>query len=231
MGRKKFVEIAGKVYRKPDAEEEFRTILNSHFIGDVLEGDEHDFVYDVLLMHPSSSDKIGCGVKHFRIAEGIFGRYQRVEIVRVDGSLQDFSYKKCFNGNNIHKRNVVKAFRFHVYSQTKEFREKAYGKKKYVRCGITNLNVRKQDCHIDHAHPKEFEVLMFDFLKGRGLSLNDIEIISPNSGLHFIKDPEIKHAWEEYHRENAILRVTLDHANLGQPKAKVEWELLTHVRD
>lgn len=104
MAKKIYININNKIYHKPIAEQKFKDILHSYKEGDVVGIDDSKFIEGVLLLHPEADKKIGCGIDRFEIVEDFFGNYNRIEIVRIDGSRQDFSYKKCFNGKNLQKR-------------------------------------------------------------------------------------------------------------------------------
>ena len=47
-------------------------------------------------MHPKANSKIGCGVKSIFVQEDQYGTFC-FHVERVDGSEEDFSYRKCFN--------------------------------------------------------------------------------------------------------------------------------------
>jgi hypothetical protein len=72
-----------------------------------------------------------------------------------------------------------------------------------------------------------FSVLIFNFLKREGLTMPDIKVKDTKfiACLDFV-DVKIKSKWQAYHKTNAILRATLDHANRGQKRVKVDWSSL-----
>lgn len=204
-----------------------KEILNKYDIGESLCGSDFKIIISILIQHPEAGDKIGCGVARFDVVrEEVYG-HRRFEIVRTDGTRQDFSYIKCIQKNNLHHKDVIKAFRWEVLPQIRDFKSSSYGKKIYVRCAITNLNVRQQDCHIDHCPPLTFDTLVFNFLSTQSLSIGSIEV--EDVGDVFIvrlRDRLLASLWQEYHSSIAVLRVTLNKANLGQRKVFVDWSKL-----
>ncbi|SDB34924.1 DCL family protein [Pseudomonas sp. NFACC13-1] len=52
----------------------------------------------LLAMHPDADRKIGVGIDHFRIERNALGAGKGIWLVRVDGSEDTFSYKRCITG-------------------------------------------------------------------------------------------------------------------------------------
>lgn len=79
-----------------------RMILHSgkYEIGDRLSSDhEKTIVERLLLYHPESEKKIGCGIEYIKV--GLHPDFQESRclfIVRSDGQTVDFSYWKCIKG-------------------------------------------------------------------------------------------------------------------------------------
>ena len=221
------VYLNGKKYTKTKALAVLKEILNKYYIGDTLNECDFRTVVDVLEYHPERDDKVGCGIKSIQIVkEEVYG-HRRFDLVRTDGSRQDFSYIKSLQSDNLHFKDVMNAMRFCVLDQVRGFKNDAYGNKKYVRCAITGLNMQKKDAHTDHKPPLTFDMLVFNFLRERQLRIEDIQV----EDTAFVScldlaDKTIKAEWQQYHEENAQLQVVLDHANLGQSKTKVPWKEL-----
>lgn len=225
MGKSDPIILDGVEYNKTKAAAEIKRILNDHPIGHYLEESEFRKVKDLLNYHLEKETKIGVGIESLQIVREEMWGGRRFDIVRTDGSREDFSYIKCLNSKNLQHKDALGAFRFEIAHQIIDFKKKAYGRKEYVRCGHTNLNVRQCDCHIDHVAPLTFEQLVFDFLKARNLAIPDVKTVS--KGVYEeLKDDGLSSEWKRYHAENARLQVSLDHANLGQKKVKIDWDEL-----
>jgi hypothetical protein len=66
--------------------------------GETVTDQERNFLIAVLkLRGPEGLDKISCGIKRIYVDENKFGSLC-FHMERVDGSVDDFSYKKCFQG-------------------------------------------------------------------------------------------------------------------------------------
>jgi hypothetical protein len=65
----------------------------------VIDGDDHEFLLELLSLHPRASEKIGDGVKHFTV-EKAKGGTQCFYITRRDDSREEFSYGKCLSGQD-----------------------------------------------------------------------------------------------------------------------------------
>jgi hypothetical protein len=80
--------------RKGDAISYFRAMLNRYRPGDrVNDADAADLVA-LLKHHTEHKDKVGSGIDHFGVMANLYNT-QSFEIVRSDGSRDDFSYKHC----------------------------------------------------------------------------------------------------------------------------------------
>jgi hypothetical protein len=94
MVAKPFVIDTRSFRKKGDAGAFFKTMLNRYRPGDrVNDVDAADLVA-LLKCHTEYAAKVGSGVNHFRVMANLFGT-QSFEIVRTDGTRDDFSYKHC----------------------------------------------------------------------------------------------------------------------------------------
>lgn len=89
------ITLGGKAYTKTEAAKTLSLILNSYDISDTLLGEHHMIVLDILQHHPRAIDKIGAGVENFFVRESPVWRGRCFGIKRIDGSEDDFSFKKC----------------------------------------------------------------------------------------------------------------------------------------
>lgn len=227
------MQVHNKVFAtKGECEAFFCKMLNRYRSGDLVSQQDADCLLSLLEYHPDVEEKIGCGVKQFMVMqEPFYKKYNHFLIVRNDNSTVDFSYKKCIStAKTTHLQEVIKACRYDVVDQIAKFRSMAFGTKKYVRCGITGLNVQSKDAHIDHKPPKTFNQLVFLFLKDNNLTLDQVAIDKLDDvgdiANRTLRDESLRKRWQQYHQQHADLRVTLDHANLGQAKVKVLFDNL-----
>ena len=219
--------------------EHFRGILHNSKVGKPLEHIDFMDVCELLKHHIEYDKKVGIGIKsitiefHKDLLTNKIAKYPHFQINRIDGSSIDFSFVKSISyinsGKTIyseHFSDIKKCMRFIVKPQIDDFRDKCFSKKTYLVCPILNINFSIKTCHIDHAPPKTFDVLIFDFLNENNLKFNDIEIHEINGIFSTFKDIELREKWFNYHKEFAILRATHQAGNLSQKKVNIDWSCL-----
>ncbi|KAM0835794.1 hypothetical protein ACQ4PT_062722 [Festuca glaucescens] len=74
--------------------------------GGLLSPDDEKFIVEkVLAHHPRSQDKIGCGLEAIMVNKHPgFRRSRCLFVVRTNGELEDFSYRKCLR--NFHRKGL-----------------------------------------------------------------------------------------------------------------------------
>lgn len=220
------ITLNNREYTKTEATKLLSAILNSERMRVALTGEPYAFVMSALLRHPKSDEKIGAGVKRLFIDQDPVYKGRCFNVERIDGSVTDFSFFKCIQTErDPHRNQMIGAMRFAVSDQTRGFKLAAYGSKTYARCAITGLNMQIDDCHVDHEPPLTFDTLAFLFLKEEGLKVAQVKVKSGGTQA-FFEDSNLEAKWRAFHRRRAVLRVVLDHANLGQKKTKVPWNTL-----
>jgi Protein of unknown function (DUF3223) len=71
-----------------------------------LDAAEIALVYEALQRHPKADAKIGCGVKAIFVQRDRFGSFC-FHLQRVDGSEEDFSYKKLFRMSKSEQKHRI----------------------------------------------------------------------------------------------------------------------------
>jgi hypothetical protein len=185
---------------------------------DKVEGEEFEQVLALLQLHPNAKAKIGPGV------EAIYrepnpqngGRNNGFVIHRIDGTIIDFSYRKCLGLGNHKNHRATQAFRGDVQCQIEVFKENAFSEGT-VECVLTGKKLTRQIAHVDH-HPTPFITLLRRFIKSEGLSLAKVEVVDVRSmgGEKTIKDANLRQRWQIFHRDNAKLRVIYWRSNLSK---------------
>ena len=124
--------------------------------------------------------------------------------LKGDKSIKDISVVKTLKylGSNKtitelkiqgHKDNVIRALRYEINDQVKEFREKQ-------KC----LGFVTYDKHVDHV--KFFKYIRDNFLKKENLKYSEIEILDLDD--HYeLKDTTIKLKWKSFHNEEATYQM------------------------
>jgi hypothetical protein len=93
------IVVAAQTFKTKKAfEEKLRSILHAAEPGVEFGEPEHSFLLCVLFRHPDAVQKIGCGVRAFRVTTSKYGN-RCFEAVRTDATWAEFSYLKCARGD------------------------------------------------------------------------------------------------------------------------------------
>ncbi len=198
---------------------------------DVLlrKNEDFEFLYALVRRHPYSDNKIGCGIKSFEIVKTVWNNYC-LYLTRQDGSRTDFSWRECLNATP-EDQSMVKAMRKAVDYQILEYLEiKTF---KGQLCCLCNKAVAE---HVDHVPPVTFEAISGQFIKmmenkpcqeqseapggvNRVYHKGIIDTYSDDGHLgRRIADPIIEKEWQDYHRNQAVLRFLCAFCNLSVVK-------------
>lgn len=94
------VTVAGESFATKKAlEEKLKAMLHAAVLGVEFGEPEHSFLLCVLFRHPEAVQKIGPGVRAFRVTTSKYGN-RCFEAGRVDGVWTEFSYLKCARGGD-----------------------------------------------------------------------------------------------------------------------------------
>ena len=93
-----------------------------------------------------------------------------------------------------------------------------FGKKRYLNCEILKVNFSKATCHVDHKEPKTFSNLLNQFIKEKGLTLENLEIEAVDNYYSTLKNDKLREEWYTFHQENAELRLIHKTANQTQKR-------------
>ncbi|KWS24843.1 hypothetical protein AL062_00335 [Pseudomonas syringae pv. syringae] len=162
----------------------------------------------LLALHPDAERKIGVGIDHFLIKRNeLAGR--GLHLVRIDGSSESFSYKKCITGvAQSHHGKVCEALRFVVRPQLDTFRAALTFP---VKCAISGQDiVHPNDLNIDHNIP--FWRLLKQFCVEHALDLKTLETAGNGLSLSLVNG-SVSTAFEAFHREHAELQPASKQAN------------------
>jgi hypothetical protein len=94
-----FIEDLDRLWEtQSEFREHVRGILASAPLDQPLTGDAATVVHWLLHRHPNLREKIGSGLGHFEVRLNVTND-RAFYLRRVDGSVVDFSYRKCINSN------------------------------------------------------------------------------------------------------------------------------------
>jgi len=112
------------------------------------------------------------------------------------------------------RSDTFNAFRHDIQEQITQFRRACFHNKKEYRCPETGITLKNDmNTHTDHHFRKKtFNHMVGAFLFANNLEFNTIQI--ENCGMFYrLKDRDIAHKWDEYHKQHAILRLIHVSAN------------------
>lgn len=210
----------GKVYKTKKAiTEELRRILRSHPMEEDISGEDGDFLMAVIAWHPDAADKIGCGIKRFFVRMNEAYRTPSFWLERRDGTQTDWSFYHCLTPKHpLH--DLLDALRHAIEPQIIQFKRSAFNSPIQPVCPFLGTPLDWHDCHVDHAMPLTFDVLVKDFLAETGIDPATVVMEGWEDGCvtKRLVDPDLRSRWQDYHREHALLRLTSKLANLSHAK-------------
>lgn len=214
------VQIGDRLFpRKRDAVKYLQEMLARYTDGQAVEPQDAVFLRELVLRHPSASEKVGAGIQHFTVErEGYWNKTRHFQIVRIDATTTDFSFMKCLNGDDIWT-TVSGAMREAVLDQILEFKNGQFDQGP-VTCPFTQEKLEPSTAHVDHAPPSTFDNLAQNWMESRGLTTVQIELSesTDNSVIRMMVNPNQRSSWQSYHRSHANLRLTSMTGNLSYSK-------------
>ncbi len=204
---------------KKSAKAYFRNIRDSYQDDEQLNSRDTEHLHMLIVHHPESDQKIGCGISHFTVTtETVFRKTRHFVLHRNDGTSTDFSFISCIDGRSL-RGDKLEALRRQVEEQIIRFRDELFSRGK-VYCPYLRVELSLNSCHIDHAPPNTFMKIVEDWLESEGIDLLDIQITPPKDYQHVthMTDLQQKEGWSSYHLANANLRILSPIANLSHAK-------------
>ena len=205
---------------KGAASEHFRQILYRHEVGVKIPDPDAAELGWLLERHPEFSDKCGSGIASFSIRNALYGT-RCFEIIRIDGSSTDFSFKICISGERPSDLSeAITALRAEVAEEILEkkrrwFRENSDSDGR-VACAISGDLIAIEEAHADHAPPRSFGTLAITFLEARGI-VPDASFVTPPADNQYqpkLADRALADEWRSYHHKLAVIRIVEKGANL-----------------
>lgn len=192
---------------KKELKEKCRLLLDKV----ILTEEDKKFLSSLLLRHPNSSTKIGCGIKDFFVGKGCFW------VVRIDNSTTDFSYRMCIAGKTYPMQDFSICCRQAVsedvfYTKLKLF--EAQNIDGFITCPISGQIVNFPNIHIDHHLPK-FRDIVKSFIKENNIIVHEnlFKKEDKQFGIQF-QDINLSNRFREYHNKIATYRLLSKTANI-----------------
>ena len=205
---------------KNEAMKCFGTILSSSRIGASCPPSFMPDMMELIRRHPNAEQKIGSGIEKFEVRENpVFKNQKTFYLVRNDGSETDFSFRMCISGKSPTTwANFCVAARNSISSQIIIFKTAAFLGVDAAKCQITGEDVEWNSCHVDHVTPFSDLLQMFIEQKSIDTSIEHTKGGEDGSVTRIFTDSTLDTQWKEFHKQNAVLRLTTVHANLSRPR-------------
>jgi hypothetical protein len=208
---------------KNDVVKFIQSILYKYNEGEFLDKIDFNFVYDLLSEgHHNPDRKIGSGVAGIFVGTNNYNR-RGFFIKRLDGSITDFSYRKCiYKKGPLH--DIKSACRTAIREDIIRFRENFFKENAdadgFIICPFTHQKVSIDNCHIDHIPPNTFNKIFSDWIRTKNIDPKKVKLLGYGDGdmtKKFI-DEKLKNSFIKFHRERMNLRVTSPLGNLSGSK-------------
>lgn len=181
-----------------------KRLLSDSPLNSTLKPEDRDVVVAMIGRHPSRAEKIGCGIKDIIVRlEGVWRRRQ-FAIVRTDGSITDFSYKRCLDRQN-DRSDFRQACRRAVSCDIVVFKHWWFANTPtpIPMPGVPN----PMTCHVHHL-PPSFKQIVSEFINENGIDLSSIVYAEGDNvqGCEFA-DVDLAKKFRAFHRAKANLRI------------------------
>lgn len=200
---------------KAAATEKIREILYGYSPGTRLDGDDAELIGLLVTLHPRSAEKIGAGIDYITTRR-LVGKQPGFWLCRVDGTSDDFSFKKSLSGSDFsHKTQVQRGMRWTVDDQIKNFRRIAFTNPAQPVCPVTGIALSNDPTtHVDHVSPTFAELAATYADAVGGFDAIQVRLSNSHPGVDLM-EPHDKD-FSKYHRAKATLRLLHRSANLAR---------------
>jgi hypothetical protein len=190
-------------------------ILRRKQSGEYLKDMDLEIVVWLIHRHPKAKDKIGAGINGVKIGQtpGWKGKY--MEIIRVDGSTIDFSYRKALAGKEpSHYQLFCIGCRSAIAQDIVKFKKETLDKNPV--CRHRKVLLKQDNSHVDHVKPKTFKYLVDKYISERDINVDNIEVVGEIR--KYFKDKELEKDFRAYHQREAVLELVSAEANQKECK-------------
>lgn len=172
-------------------------------------------LYDIILKHPDSDSKLR-NIEDFKISKNKLNiNAYELYIIKKDGIIEDVSWRICASGKHKKmKQEFVSALRYTIENQIYDFKKIS----DLTICSLCGLSTNNTP-HIDHII--HFDKIVEDFQKyiKKEAPINfDNAPDNTNRRMFKEEDKEYEQEWNNYHKNNAKLRVLCKRCNLTREK-------------
>tara|TARA_B110000211_G_scaffold193688_1_gene221526 strand:- start:1091 stop:1810 length:720 start_codon:yes stop_codon:yes gene_type:complete len=210
-------DINGEHFKtQKSAIERVQQLLENYDFDSRIEAEDFAFFFGLIKLHAKAAEKIGNGIKELWVRKcRINEKNKTLKIIRNDLSDTQVSWRKCLAPPK-YLTQVKAAARNVIDPQVIKFREKIFCGRETVKCAETGVEIDRENCHIDHLHPKTFDKLFEDWSVQEKIDPEDIKIDDVGGhGWKTFMDEALRDNWCKFHEQKAELRPILRPANLA----------------
>lgn len=222
MGKRRAIVIGSLEFATVgEAKGHVRELVARYSDGDTANEADSAFLSDLLELHPRCAEKIGAGVRSFKFDRNPeYTNTRTIFVVRTDGSVSDFSWPKCIDGETPERLKRA-ALRNAIADQIAAFKREALSVPP-VLCPETGEELSWKQCHVDHTAPNTFDSLVNQWLASENIVLDLVEI-SPSREISFTRlltNDAQRQSWRSFHDQRKQLRLLSPRANLSIAKRR-----------
>jgi hypothetical protein len=221
MGKK--IPVVVGAYRfatKAEATRFVSEMLDGYSNGERVVGEDEQFLYDLLDLHPEAVEKIACGVSHFTRDRDLRGG-RCFWLWRTDGSKTDWSTRKALELKGP-RSDLYDALRCEVEAQRNRFLRSQFASGTEVKCAITGQALTEQDAHVDH-HDPGFGQIAREFMTAEAIgTLKSMPQLTSDGTRRYLVCRPLAERWQRFHEARAVLRLTTADANLRRKRGPRE---------
>jgi hypothetical protein len=221
MGRSKPIKLGRLSFATQQAAlAHYQEILHRVRVFEAFQGNDLADAIALLMNHPSAVEKIGPGIKQLYVGLSKYGE-RCFHVKRIDGSMEDFSYRKCIAGNPSAFTDFSAACREAVAEDVSEFKRDYFRKHANadgkVRCPETGDWMALHEAQVDHPLPLTFSVIVKTFLAHKKLAPETVLYVNADGGGSLFSDAALSAEFRAWHKQVCHVRVIT--AERNQAKA------------
>lgn len=196
--------------------ERIQQLLENYDFDSKIVAEDFSFFVGLIKLHENAAEKIGIGIKELWVRKCKMNEENKtLKIIRGDLTDTHVSWRKCLTPPK-GIGQVREAARCDIDPQVSKFREKTFCGRETVECEETGVEIDREHCHIDHAHPKTFKKLFMDWCDQKTINPETIQIKDVGEhGWKTFMNEALRDSWCKFHEQNMELRAIIKDANLG----------------
>lgn len=189
---------------KREALDYFQRVLHETPLDEAVSPEAQELLIALLRRHPNVKSKLGSGVLQITVGRNSYGG-RNFQILRTDGTLEPFSYKKAiveYNPAADLRRRVTQAFRQEVLDQTQAIKSAAIG----TLCPLSGHCLEWEIIDVDHIG-KDFADILQEFLLIKKTTLEELDYTESSSGdIFLLKNRALASEWRTWHETHSQLQ-------------------------